>query len=244
MVQDSEPLGSVCSKCCRELTPDATVRLWDRKDFCETCVEEACPGLAEYARTREALEEEMPHSAWRIGTIVGLVCMGSAIGFGILLWAIGVGLGADPMDPDSLCVLLLFPVIGLPVSIVFGVAHATGFAMFRPVVSVRDNQLRITMRSETKSIPLSECEWYIGKTWHMTHPRVLSSKTGMLRDTAVVIILPQHAGRLDPRWDVRWDYPRRVATGFTEETRHRWEAFLTLAAVPRRAFGLPRGSSV
>ncbi len=252
MVQDSETSGGVCRKCCRDMTPGATVRLWDAKDYCETCVEEACPGLAEYARSHPALEEGMPHSAWRIGATIAIVGTVGIVGFVIVLWAGAVALGAPPIDPDGLSMALLFTACSLPIAIVFGIVGATGFASCRPVVSVRDNQLRITMHSETRSTPLSDCEWYIGKTWHMTHPRAATRYSGLLRDTAVVIILPQLAEPLDAglvqRWDdpqdIEWNWPRRVATGFAEETRRRWTAFLTLATVPRRAFGLPKGSSV
>ena len=236
MVQDSELPGGVCSKCCHDMTPGATVRLWDGKDYCENCVEEACPGLAQYARSHETLEEEMPHSAWRIvinHAIIGTVGMSC---LGILLWAIVVGLGADRIDPGSLFLLLLFPMAGLPISILFGIGHAVLFALDRPVMSVASGQLEIAIGHDRETIPLSACQWYVGKTSHMNYSPVMYSKTRLLWDTAVVIIIP--------RCPELWRSSRRVAAGFTEDTRLRWESFLTLAAVPQRAFGLPRGSSV
>ena len=53
-----------CSRCSRTMSADSAVHLWDARDYCRDCVEAACPGLANYARTHSVLEERVAaHSA-------------------------------------------------------------------------------------------------------------------------------------------------------------------------------------
>ncbi len=85
-----------CSKCSQPLTPETTVHLWDGKDYCRGCVEAACPGMAEYARTHVFLEETMPYDGRRtelsMRELLSNVVYGGSGGVGlVLLFRLGVG---------------------------------------------------------------------------------------------------------------------------------------------------------
>lgn len=227
MVEDSLGQSNVCKKCSVLLTPDTTIRLWDANRYCRACVDDACPGLAEYAETHETLKEVMPHSAWRIGANLWFVCVAGMIPFGVFLWAFGVWCGANAFESGSLFLLLVFPVLGIPLGLMFAAAVAVQFALDRPIISVRDGQLLIDVGRAITCVPLSECEWYTGWTCHANSPRLMANATMLLCDVAVVIVLPRHG----TGW---YSYVSLVPTGFTETTRARWQSFLTLAGVPRR----------
>lgn len=227
MVEDSLGQGDVCKKCSVQLTPNTTIRLWDGNRYCRACVDDACPGLAEYAETHETLKEVMPHSAWRIGANYTFLSVAGMIPFGAVLWSFAVWCGADPIEPGSLFLLLVFPVLGVPIGIMFATLLAVGFALNRPIVSARDGQLLIDVGRAITSVPLSECEWYTGWTCHMNDPRLMGRATVLLCDVAVVIVLPRRGAG----W---YSYVPLVPTGFTETTRTRWQSFLTLAGVPHR----------
>ncbi|NQT14051.1 MAG: hypothetical protein HQ582_14955 [Planctomycetes bacterium] len=166
----------------------------------------------------------MPHSVWRI--VVGLVLLSIPflILLGVFLLLVCVILGADVRDvigPAALVGLLPFPF-----AVVLALLQGATFRLNRLVVSVRDGLLTLDVGRRVESVPLAQCEWYIGRTWHMNYPEVMNASAKVLFMPAVVIALP---------WAARpFGYTRLVATGFTPQTRTQWGSFLTLAGVPRR----------
>jgi len=52
--------ASACAHCDAPLTSETTVHLWDGRDYCRACVEDACEGMADYAADHPRLEETLP----------------------------------------------------------------------------------------------------------------------------------------------------------------------------------------
>jgi hypothetical protein len=209
-----------CRYCGRALSGEAPVRLWDGHDYCRPCVDGACPGLAEHAAQSDLLEETLPHSPL---VVAGkLFALGGGAGmafFGTFLVLAGwqdSGL-VGGLQGLLLAALLVLPMIGLCAGV-----SALRFAHRRPSVSVTNGHLEVrTGDVWSARYPLSECQWFFGDSKRMN----LLEKVMPPGGPAMLIVLPREQGGM---------YDKLAAVGFSEASRRRWAAFLTLARLTRR----------
>ncbi len=208
-----------CAHCNATLDTADLVRLWDGESYCRDCVEGQLPGLADYAASHQRLEEAAPRevvhqvrqqivSYFVIGLLFGvLMAIGSYSAYGLLGVLVGILFG---MGVAACAALIQIP---------GRIWLARGSV---PTVSVENGLVTVDRRLFPQtSLPLKTYRWSFGK----------SRRDSMLRFTFVdnvdVILLEVPARFLSFR------PVQRVACGWSEDTRKRWAAFLTLAAVPR-----------
>lgn len=55
-------MAKTCRKCSMPLATEQIVHLWDGHDYCRKCVENACPGMADFALAHPVLESVEPIS--------------------------------------------------------------------------------------------------------------------------------------------------------------------------------------
>ena len=213
---------STCGKCGRPLKSSQAIRLWDGKDYCRPCVDDACPKLAEYARSHETLEDTIPYDAR--GVLIGCVIIyGLVVGIFALFAA---SIGAVPVGDaiaGALCLTSLAALIQVP--LIFWTAKRR-----RPTVRVQDGVIAVSRsRFPLKSwrdypFPLYDCSWKLGSlgydTWLAPVPTLLFRRV-------VIVILPyRELGFLSIR--------EKVACGWDPQMRDLWVGFLTLAGIPQR----------
>jgi len=221
---DSVPDGAgLCGHCGGPLEPSSTIPLWDGRDYCRRCVEGLCPELGSYAAEHPELAERMPHSAWRVAwqylLLVELVALPL---FGGVFFAAGMSeAGGMKGIVGGLVGLLMSQIIILPVGLLYATATGVFVALRRPGVSVRGGRLTVTGGSALAGVyDLAGCGWFVGKTCQM----ILGQKLIAPFLDRAILLAPSDAVENRERF---------IAVGFSEESRRRWEAFLTLAGAPR-----------
>lgn len=212
------PIPATCQACSNSIGQRA-VRLWDGEHYCQSCVQQAAPGLAEYAAENVTLKETMPHTAWAVARrflcIVGLPMVAF---FGI---PFGLGGGAEGF--------LVSLLLTLPITFVFMAAATYGFTTNRTSVSVNDGLLTVRRGSVwSESYELASLEWFEGNISQMN----LMKKGIMPSGPAVLLTLPRE----------ETEQEKFVAVGYDDASRARWKGFLTLARLTRRTAWEQRNS--
>lgn len=222
-----------CSKCSQPLTPETTVHLWDGKDYCRGCVEAACPGMAEYARTHVFLEETMPYDGRR--TELSMRKTKRTFAVVVLVVLIVLAIASWLTAPMNGVVFAVF-VLALPVA---GMAACIGFSwkLFyvmgkrgwsSPIVRVQEGRVVYRVGRGKLVIPmrkaLAKCRWSVETRRWFSYWWWLWRLWGAPRNEAVVIEF----------W--RWLSLSRIKApcGWTAEMRRIWVGFLTLADVPQK----------
>ncbi|MDP6438115.1 MAG: hypothetical protein QGH74_00610 [Candidatus Brocadiia bacterium] len=219
--------GAQCSKCEQPLSPETTVRLWDGKDYCDSCVEAACPGMADYAREPPVLSEHLdpgppPGAAQFVfDSVVVVLCLPLLlVGFGGLA---GVAWLIHPVL--VVLVLLLFVLALLGVVGKMARFEHRKLLRIRPTISVQEGVCQAeSAGSSLWQADLPSCGWEEGRArWDF----VIGS-LGIVRHVRYPVILLAPCG---PEWDA---VEAPIACGWTPEMRALWIGFLTLAGVPSK----------
>lgn len=208
-----------CSSCGATTCSAGFVRLWDGNTYCVQCIKAASPDLLDHVRNHDVLEETFRYPALKLAGVWALFL---AIGWSSiwLIFPLVTILGGKIDLLESIRAWALISGFGLPIILVFSLAHAGGYALHRPTVSVDAGEVTVTQRGKSETVPLSQCEWYLGKISDMD----LLQNTVILKKPALIVVLPPAEGR----------EAREVAVGVNDGTRAIWQAFLTLAKAPQR----------
>lgn len=210
---------SCCNYCQTPIKNGATVRLWDGRDYCAACVENACPGLGKYAATHEFLVEEDRPSFWKLAAAnLFLFTASSALIIfpAFALYGLSLGLRDVISLYFGIVVLVLAPLAGI-----CAILCAAGTWEHWPRVRVQDASFVVNTGDEAVVCSISELRWCHAPLWHMR-----SSKKQLLFLSwapAIILVLPDRVSLLDE--------PRTVAVGLSDESRRRWDAFLHLARI-------------
>jgi hypothetical protein len=216
---------ATCPCCGGSLEPKQRVRLWDARDYCSECVERACAGLTEFARTHRHLEDQ-PILDWRAirrsrfeGNVV--------VSCGLLVGLVELVLGASGRWD-------LFAWVGGVVLLILGAILGTSkrkwgrLPRFVPKIRVEDGWISIFRSTHMDGkqpilrFPLADCRWRIGDLKQDTQ---LGHFRG-LHGPAVILVAPLGSGTdLDHS-------SRSSACGVDPKVRARWVGFLRLAKVP------------
>lgn len=214
----------LCAKCLRPLTDKIAVPLWDARTYCEICVENECPGLAQIARSGEPLHEEMSDDfnsslptffsllgplprAFRIMEVVGIFFAWGIARAAQDMW-IGIGLTAALIMLDVVFALLIYRFVGpftrsrppLP-----WVHAENGHIVFGRGHSVRAGVL------------LNECQWRESPSQQ--------TPWGAIPPGGLILLVGFRGG---------WPNPKKMALcGFSPQMKAYWRGFLALAGVPR-----------
>lgn len=211
-----------CEKCGQPMTPETTVHLWDGKDYCRDCVVRAAPGLLDYARAHDRLQERMPFNlasmTWTLVVFIGVI---NAVLICLMLVPVAMG-GFKRLDSGALQdVLYIVAFVDLPMFAAVGVYLL--LARFRPPMVYAAKGMvmgmphwPLTMR---KVMRLAGCSWYTGKLAHS----VGMGTVPMIE----VVFLEMRTARLGGMFTTGGI----VNCGWTEETLAVWKGFLTLAGV-------------
>lgn len=152
-----------CHACDATLEPENTVRLWDGRDYCRSCVEAACPGLSDYAASHETLEEteEWTPAAniwWNFKISVVVLLLG-----GIFVTALVV---SEPEIGITISgALIFFSIVWLLGEFLFIVGELWLGKGLRETIRVHGGQVTITAPHRRKPLEysLARCRWHVGK---------------------------------------------------------------------------------
>lgn len=209
-----------CAECGSSELGLEIAKLWDGNSYCVSCVRRVSDGLLTEARESQTLSGSPNLPILRIAGTWFLTSWAVWTAIWLILPLFSV-LGARIEWTSSLLNWLILSAFGLPFCALFGVTYAGGFAAGHPRVSVSDGRVEVIRRGKTQSFPLAECEWYVGNLAHMT----VDPSTVLLSTRSVNLVLPCLTDEKEPL---------TVAVAIEPERRRIWEAFLTLAKVPRR----------
>jgi hypothetical protein len=176
--------------------------------------------LLELARTGQSLEETFSYPIWKIARLWGLFLFAALGGF-ILTPFIGAYFAGELTLAEAAKYWAIGMVFLPPFVAVFTAAATAGCALNRPTIRVDAGELTVTQRKETDRVPLSQCEWYVGKVSHNT----ILEKATIIQAPCVIVVLPP-TDEKEPG--------SKVAVGITEAEREIWDAFLRLTGVPQR----------
>jgi hypothetical protein len=210
---------------CQHPRPQTLIRLWDGRDHCEGCVEEACPGLAGFARGRDTLEDSIVYDQaggmrtwWKYtGLFFGVLAL-TSIGFVAVL--------------DLKATLILTGLMAL--SLGFG-ALGTLTSVFKasqvlPTVRVHDGLVEVyrpnhgQSKSLVATFRLEDARWRSGKLQEDSSCR---GRGGAIVTEQRVVIL-----RSPQRWKGSAPPNEFTAVGSSPEMVRIWTGFLKLAGVP------------
>jgi len=208
-----------CHACDATLGPESAVSLWDGRDYCRSCVEAACPGLAKYAASHKTLQEteEWTPAAdiwWNFKVWVVVLLLGGA-----LVAAITV---SDPeIDASVPGALVVFACICVLGEIMFILCWLWLGRGLRETASVKGGHLTITAPHWRKPLKssLTECRWSIGKA-------PIGGLGAPPKGPRLVLQFPDRALWL-------FSVKHRSTFGSTPEMLGVWSGFLTLAGVER-----------
>ncbi len=213
------------------------VRLWDGKLYCEECVEKHYPGLSDYAREHEVLDDEIPYDRSFLlreqRKVMAFLTVAIVSTMAFLIYAAG---------PEFRVAAALY--LGGFGMLILAATYLGGRLTLywtRNVhymrVRVRDGSVTITDPENAYSRPrvfaLEDLRWYLGSIRdegftlprsqaYRRHRSVYESQPN--RET-VLLVAP--ANLVNIAWK-----NRRVAVGSTDAMRRIWVAFLRLAGVP------------
>jgi len=214
--------GNRCNKCSQSLTPQTSVRLWDGRDYCRRCVEEACPKLVDYALAHDVLEETMVYD--------GKAALRRSLRMYALIAAVFLALTALPwLIAGDLCMVVTAFVLVLLIATAAGAIQIPAFLWMAkravPKVTVQDGKVMTSRPNQRRmsswTFPLSKCRWYLGKVRHDSFLR----NTVTPNAPAIILVYPVH-------WWGFEVFRYKTACGFSDEMRELWEGFLRLAAIP------------
>lgn len=205
----------------------ATVRLWDGRDHCIECVEAACPGLVDLARTREDLVDSIPYDQ-------SAALAKWARFFGVLFAVLALTAAGFFAAMDRASAALL---VGSMAACCAVVALVALLSVFRarhvlPTVRVAGGTVDVFRPDQAEgrrpvvSYPLAEARWQLG--------RVRKDEAFYGRFNMLSIVVPDRPAVIlrAPRGGVL-GYPSVLtATGSTPEMVRLWQGFLRLAGVP------------
>ncbi len=201
-----------CSKCYHQLADDLAIRLWDGKDYCQSCVAGASPLLQRYASESSVLRESVTLSPRElIRDQLFAFAFLSLIVVGVIVWT-----SKDAWVGALFGLAVCFVVFLLRVGGIY-----VNSKMCRCIVALEDGKLTIGRRSASSfTYDLSDCQWQVGTIRKATG----FSKIFLRRK----VVLLQCSNR--SRW-LSW-LRQIVPCGITDETREVWVSFLQLAEVP------------
>lgn len=218
---------SQCHKCTRVLPSGSLVRLWDGRNYCDSCLNAVGAELAQYARDHDTLEETMPHASSQIALRRGK--QGAIV---VAAWTVSLLLVAWYELPNVHFLLRIAiatttgVATGAPVVALFSAGARAFLDRRRPTVSVADGIVRVRIGEEVSRARLSECYWFEGTLLQMNALATTGPQQRFLplpAERALILVLPGTSHRR----------AMRVAVGYTRASRLRWEAFLVVARVPR-----------
>ena len=201
------------------------VRLWDGKDYCQDCVERLCPGLSDYARAHDVLEDEMPPDKpgrlktwWRIVGLLTLVPVlasaGLLVGLGLQATALIFGLMLICIIPGA---LLLLASVQMAPRILPRVRLVDGrVEVYRP--------LHHKGQTPMVSYALADAHWREG--WFQEESFCRGRGGAIVARQRVVLL------QAPERWKGVRPQSEYTATGSSPEMLARWKAFLKLAEIP------------
>lgn len=216
-----------CAACERVLTVPQAVRLWDARWYCRQCLDAACPGLADYSARHESLEDiEPPPRVLKILTFYFGWWLTLAVilpaPFAVLTLVVsGLDVALQIFTPIYYYwgAILLLPIL---LCVFIALAQRADVI----VVSVHNNMLRLRHRNshEWFEVPLHSCQWHVGpvrdpgkRPW---------CRIRLAPEQAVVLLRIPTGNRAFGRYGT-------LVCGASPTTRRIWEAFLTLAEVPK-----------
>lgn len=211
-----------CRRCGCAIREYDAVHLWDGCNYCERCVESQLPGLADYARQHDVLCDQPPKEA--LDTARGTVRMGVILAIvASLPFAVAGFQNANWQGAVGGIVIAI--ALALIVTCIKGPVHAQRAQLFAPTVRMHNGLLtierRVTRAGGAVQVPFADIRWREGK----------ASADSELRKTTIsncqLVLLECVFG---PKW---FRLSERVACGWSQESRRRWIAFLTLAGAPR-----------
>ncbi|NQT16980.1 MAG: hypothetical protein HQ582_29755 [Planctomycetes bacterium] len=225
----------LCSACNKSIAPGTSVRLWDGRDYCRTCLDSSCPGLAQYAVQHESLQEEMPEQVVRDDVkilLVGSVRVFLAVSAFVFLLVVLAARGSAFLESfyQGIKVFLLGEAVILsifsPIIAIFGYVAWRSARRLLPHTRAAAGRLRLRFGDCEKEVALNDCRWCSGKL-HRT--RLCRGFGTFSHAPAILIRLPGGS------W---FTWPAIVVgVGYTAEMRARWKALLTLAGVPTAIAG-------
>ena len=208
-----------CANCNVALPLSDSVRLWDGKDYCRSCVEAQLPGLAAHVASQQRLEDSAPQEVVDDfkRPILTYILFGLLFGipFGIV--------GHLESGPLGLRTGFFF---AMGISACAAAIQIPGFIWtarrYAPTVSVENGVVTVKRKAYGEHrYPLGSVQWSLGK----------SKRDSMLRYTMIkkvdVVLLEV------PTRFLGFTVVVRVACGWSEDMRSRWIAFLTLANFTR-----------
>lgn len=197
------------------------VRLWDGKMYPRARVEQELAGLSDYANEHDTLTETAPSKLRTTIVRTGLMYLCIGIVFGAL-FILATGELLVPIVLATLIVIVLGVLQGIP-----SVWIAQRARRARRTISVNNGSVIFRLGRRNVRLPLDSFQWYRGRARHDSTYNV-----GGYPNVRTAVLVT----RLKFRW-----FPAtscKLACGFTPDMRSRWEAFLTLAAVPYGRRGL------
>jgi len=220
-----------CRHCGHVIGPGNSVRLWDGRDYCEECVEAACPGLADYARTHPGLKEGPPPD---VLVLLAMFAMIAPLSLAMFLY-LGLSLLV-------FLIVLSFVVIG--VATYFATCLVAGCGD-RPTVTAGDGRLIACNWADHRRkrprllAPSTVYNLDAGIWWREAIALSISFAAVMKKEPfqrTIVLI----AFRRMKLMGIIPLPPAHIFCGWTPEMRERWKAFLTLAGIPRKGSGQSR----
>jgi hypothetical protein len=177
-------------------------------------VRQAHPELARYAETHDRLKETMPRSGWSMATEIFLILSGIMTAlFGIPAFIGGIHRGGIG---DGLLFLLVIEMVIVPLVLVFTLALGAASARSKPTVTVKAGRLHVSYGEFSAcEHALCDCQWFVGPIRYVNP---------CISGRAIILAFPSEHDKRD----------EFAAVGYSPKTRALWEAFLWLAAVPRR----------
>ena len=217
-----------CDKCRARVGVGSVLPLWDGKRYCEDCISAASPLLAKHVRNGTCLERMIinPREAGRAGLKNGYFASAVLL----VVFCISAWRGGHFDARGGAWSWTLFAILAPFAGMSKNQSRARGV---KGSVEVKDGQVTVWHPSFKKRflplpcsmdefvVPLRDCRWYVGKldrAWRFSNGVSLQRQ---------VIILKCHL-REHPQIDVV-----DVPCGFNDGSRAVWEAFLTLAGIPR-----------
>lgn len=200
-----------CRYCGSAVRSVEAVRLWDGLTYCEPCVEDAAPGLAEYCRQNIALVEKIP-------LIHNQVVWLAAIRHGCSFAAVSCGLCGVCfiLDVSRAVLAVIVATIAAFFLTTLLIDRRLGYRWYiqtcpRTMV-VKDGILYYLGATEVRKIRLTQCRWFIGTSWGTNDIFAVPNQR------VVVLQLPD----------------RNLVCGLSAETQDHWVGLLTLAGVRQR----------
>jgi len=193
--------------------------LWDNQPYCMDCLASASPDLLTAAAS-PCLSEAMstsgrPFARAMAGTMLMFFAVISAV---IIIFLL---LAGEPLS-TALWPILFVLLLGWPVASSFTWAAARAPRWTRLRVTVWQGLLIIRFGTQITVMPLTGCTWKDGRISQMTcwHPPPWSKSPVLL---------------IDPPYRIK-GVGETVAVGFTDKTRHLWQAFFQLTGIPKAQF--------